>query len=302
MDRRIGKAVTACAVCVVLLIACTHLAFTLSARQATAARRIPIYQTRQMDTDLEVTGMIAGLPEGSRGYVRYADLASLPKISGIVNDRNVLVTGVYLDEVARALGVFRDSDLIDATCADNYRAHYPSSYIAAHHPILSLTIDHLKLATWAAHMHRVDPGPYFITHANFKPSFKILAHENQPQVPTNIVRLDFSTTASIYGAIAPRGSFSATSPEELGFVIAKENCLRCHNQGQYGGSKSGRTWTMLSTWAREQPAYFSAYVRNPKSFESHAKMPGNPEYDAATLAALTAYFRTFTALPADSSR
>jgi hypothetical protein len=36
--------------------------------------------------------------------------------------------------------------------------------------------------------------------------------------------------------------------------------------------------------------------------QTNAKMPGNPEYDAATLAALTAYFRTFTAPPAESTR
>jgi mono/diheme cytochrome c family protein len=293
-----------------VLIACTQSAFTFPVQQP-AARRIPLYRMRQLDTDLEVTGMISGLPAGATGYVRYADLATLPKVtagihgdenfSGISETHSVRVTGVDLEAVAQALGVYRDSDLIDATCTDNYRAHYPASYIAAHHPILALAINGTQSKDWATQVHRQDPGPYFITHAHFEPAFTILAHTDRPQVPTNVVRLDFSTTSATFGAITPRANFSPASPEEQGFAIAKQNCLRCHNQGAYGGTKSGRTWTVLSTWAREQPAYFSAYVHDPKSFEPHAKMPGNPEYDAATLAALTAYFRTFTAPPAQGS-
>ncbi len=256
--------------------------------------------------------MLTGLPAAATGYVHYGDLATLPQITVVIRgDENfseiskaqpVRVTGVSLDILAKSLAAFRDSDLIDAPCSDGYRAHYPASYIALHHPILGLRIDGLIPAEWAAKTHQEDLGPYFITHDDFKPAFKILAHADQPQVPTNIVRLDFSTTAATYGAITPPGHFPPDSPEEQGFAIAKQNCLRCHNQGPYGGVKSGLTWMMLSTWAREQPAYFSAYIHNPKAMQTNAKMPGNPEYDAATLAALTAYFRTFTAPPAESTR
>ncbi len=279
---------------------------------ATLKSRLPIYRTRASDNDLEVTGMIAGLPVGATGYIRYTELASLPEItvtvhgdenfSELAQNQNVRVTGVYLETVAQALGRFRDSDLIDASCADGYRAHYPADYIAEHHPILALTINRLLPAEWARRNHQRDPGPYFITHAHFVAAFKVLAHTDRPQVPSNIVRLNFSSEAATYGAIMPRGNFAADSPEQRGFVIAKQNCLRCHNQGPYGGVKAGRTWMILSTWAREQPRYFAAYVHNPKAFEARAKMPPNPEYDAATLAALTAYFRTFTAPPAENTQ
>jgi cytochrome c2 len=261
--------------------------------------------------------MLSRLPNGTTGYIHYADLASLPQItvaivhgseegdenfSEISKAKEVRVTGVSLETLAQALGALPGSDLIAASCTDGYRAHYPAGYIAVHHPILGLRIDHLTPAAWASREHQQDLGPYFITHSNFKPAFKVLAHADQPQVPTNIVRLDFGTTASTFGSIMPRGNFPPGSLEEQGFAIAKQNCLRCHNQGPYGGIKSGRTWMMLSTWAREQPAFFSAYVHNPKAFEPNAKMPGNPTYDAATLAALTAYFRTFTATPVESNR
>jgi hypothetical protein len=303
--RRIRNGIPKFALLVLVLCFFTCLAFTAKSQHKNAARRIPLYRTRQLDTDLEVTGMIAGLPGGAVGYVRYADLASLLTVTASIHgDQNftelgdspgVRVTGVSLGVLAQAFGASRDSDLIDATCTDNYRTHYPADYLAAHHPMLVIAINHLPTASWAAKAHQSDPGPYFIAHADFVPAFKVLAHADEAQEPANVVRLNFSTADATYGAITPRGHFSPSSPEEQGFTIAKQNCLRCHNQGPYGGTKSGRSWSVLSTWAREQPAYFSGYVRNPKAYEPHAKMPGNPEYDAATLAALTAYFRTFSA-------
>jgi hypothetical protein len=42
------------------------------------------------------------------------------------------------------------------------------------------------------------------------------------------------------------------------------------------------------------PKDFAAYVHNPRTANPKAQMPGNPQYDDATLAALTAYFRTFS--------
>ena len=68
----------------------------------------------------------------------------------------------------------------------------------------------------------------------------------------------------------------------------------CHFMNGVGGTKSGRDWRSLGTWASEQPKFFERYVRDPQAVEPHAHMEGNPTYDAATLNALTAYFRTFS--------
>ncbi len=275
-------------------------------------RHLKLYRSRQSDTDLAITGLVAGLPSGATGYVHYDDLLALPLVTvALQGDENfpepdhqhiAHVAGVYLESVASALGVSKESDLIAADCLDNYHSHFPNSYIAAHHPILGLTIDHLSALAWAKKTQRSSLGPYFVTNSRFVPAFKVLSHADQPQLPTNIIRLDFTTTAATFGAIVPRGNFAPGSPQQQGFIIASQNCLRCHNQGPYGGNKSGRNWQTLGTWAREQPAYFTNYVHNPKAFEANAKMPGNPQYDAQTLAAITAYFQTFADSDAQSSR
>ncbi len=274
-----------------------------AASQSHPAKKLTIASARHADDDLEVTGMIAGLPAGAVGYVSYAELATLPQITTTIqNDSNfadqlskgVRITGIPLEQLAKALGASPESDLIDALCTDHYRSHYPADYVTAHHPIFALKINGERPAQWAAKTHEYDPGPYFITHANYVPRYKVLSHAEQPQIPDNIMRLNFSTTAATYGPITPRGDVPQNSPVAQGFLIAKQNCLRCHFLNGVGGTKSGIDWRSLSTWAGEQPKFFERYVHDPQAVEPHAHMEGSPSYDAATLNALTAYFRTFT--------
>jgi hypothetical protein len=259
-----------------------------------------LHARRQAESDLEVTGLIKGLPQGGSAYVGYKDLLALPQVAATITDDPdypgppLHVSGVLFETLAAAVGALPESDLIDALCADRYRSHFPAGYIAQHHPILVLTIEHKPLAEWAMQAHQYDPSPYVVMYPHFVPAFKVLAHADQPQLPDNLIRLNFTTQARTFGPITPRGNFAADSPEQQGFTIAKQNCLRCHFQGSSGGTKSGRTWQSLSVWAAEQPKFFQAYVKDPTKFERHSHMAANPEYDAATLAVLTAYFRTFS--------
>ena len=261
------------------------------------------HSTRESASDLEITGMAQGPTANASGYFSYADLERLPHIEATVSDDpdypglTMRVSGVYLATLAATIVGSSSFDLIDTLCTDGYRSHFPADYIATHHPILVLKIDGMTPRQWAAQGQRDDPGPYLIVYEHFVPAFHVLSHADRPQLPTNVVRLNFSTAAETFGAIAPRGRFAPDSPERQGFAIAKQNCLRCHSQGPYGGTKSSLDWDALSTWAREEPGFFARYIHGPRGFESNARMPGNPEYDPATLAALTAYFRTFTARP-----
>jgi mono/diheme cytochrome c family protein len=271
-------------------------------RDRIAAQAV-FHSTRQAASDLEISGMAQGPTANASGYFSYADLARLPQTEATVDDDpdypgvTVHVSGVYLATLAAAIEGSSAFDLIDTLCGDGYRSHFPQDYIAAHHPILVLKIDGMAPSEWAAHTKQDDPGPYLIVYEHFVPVFHVLAHADRPQLPTNVVRLNFSTASATFGAIAPRGHFAPDSPEKEGFAIAKQNCLRCHSQGPFGGTKSSLDWDALSTWAREEPSFFARYIHGPSGFGPNARMPGNPEYDAATLAALTAYFRTFTARP-----
>ena len=186
--------------------------------------------------------------------------------------------------------------MVVAICDDGYSANFPHDYLLAHHPVLVLEVNGEPPSGWpkAAEDHSSGMGPYMISQPKFTPSFKILSHIDEAQIPWGVVRIEFREEKIVLGVIAPRGAQARAREVQDGFRIAEQNCFRCHNAGSEGGQKSGLSWESLSLLAAASPGDFSAYIRAPLTKNSSAQMPGNPQYDDATLAALTAYFRTFS--------
>jgi mono/diheme cytochrome c family protein len=275
---------------------------SISAQTGAPSFASMLRERRSSPLDLEVAGDLAGLPPGSVRYLRREDLLKLPQIHLTTGDdanfkSPVQIGGTLLEALSKHLSANPVSDLVVAIGNDKYRAYYPHSYITAHHPVLVLTIDGKAPAGWPKDPYGqgLSMGPYLISHAKFVPSFKVLSHMDEPQIPWGVVRLEFRNEQRVYGTIMPRGPHAHDAEVQNGYQIARQNCFRCHNMGGEGGTKAGRSWLVLATWANSAPDHFSAYVRDPKVKNPHAQMPGNPGYDDATLKALTAYFRTFSA-------
>jgi mono/diheme cytochrome c family protein len=259
---------------------------------------------RSSATDLQVTGMIAGIAPGAVRYISYKHLLKLPTITiPIQPDDNfaelppqkIVITGIYLDVLARSLGALPGADLIVAICSDRYHAHFSREYTQQHRPIFALKINGQPVETWAKKTRNKSPGTYFITYAAFTPSFKVLSYEEMPQIPAAISGLDFNSSPFVFGAIAPSSRYASNPEIDAGYRIAKQSCLRCHNMESSGGTKAGRTWQTLGTRAATSPASFERLVRDPKSIDPNASMPPNPSFDDAIVKALQAYFQTFSA-------
>jgi mono/diheme cytochrome c family protein len=259
------------------------------------------HEKRQLASDLEVSGALVGLPPESTRYITREELLVMPQVSFTVTDDTnftgpTKIRGVKLEELARKLGASSASDMVVAICDDRYRANYPHAYLVAHHPVLVLEVNGQQPTGWPkdAQEHTFDMGPYMISHPKFTPSYKILSHADEAQIPWGVIHIEFREEKIVFGAIAPRGAHAREREVQYGFRIAEQNCFRCHNAGREGGHKSGRTWESLSAFAMASPKEFAAYIRAPLSKNPRAQMPGNPQYDGATLAALTAYFRTYS--------
>jgi mono/diheme cytochrome c family protein len=271
----------------------------------TPPTHLTLRSIRSSPLDLELGGELAGLPPRTTRYILREDLLALPQLTyTVTDDANFTgptqISGVSLQELTRHLGAAPESDMVVAICDDQYRANYPGAYVAAHHPLLVLNINGKPPSGWPkdSEGHGMDMGPFLISHPKFTPSFRILSHEDQPQIPWGVVRLEFRNEKAVFGAIAPRGPHAPEPSVLAGYRIAQQNCFRCHNMGHEGGTKAGRPWQVLAAWSAASPDYFAAYVRNPRSKNPQAQMPGAPGYDNKTLAALETYFRTFaTASP-----
>jgi mono/diheme cytochrome c family protein len=254
---------------------------------------------RTSPTDLEVGGDLRGFPAGTTRFLTWDDLLARPQVSYTVSgDANFTgptkVTGVLLEDLLRDLGAAPGSALVVAICDDKYRANYPGAYLARHHPVLVLKVNGEPPSGWPKDSggHGFDMGPYMISHAKFTPTFKVLSHPDEPQIPWGVVRLEFRDERAVFGAIAP-GSHANGPAVQAGYKIAQQNCFRCHNSGAEGGQKSGVTWAVLSALATNSPEFFTDYVRRPTSRSPQAQMPANPDYDDQTMRALVAYFRSF---------
>jgi mono/diheme cytochrome c family protein len=257
---------------------------------------------RSSNSDLEITGMAADVTPGTVRYISYEQLLTLPQTTVTVTDddnfrelsqQKLTVTGVYLDVLERSLGALPGADLLTALCSDGYRATYTREYVKTHRPVLALKIDGLPVETWVAQTKNDDPGNYFVTHADFTPSFSVLSFQEIPKIPAKVTRLEFGTAQQVYGAITPHKKDASNLQVIEGFRIAQQHCYRCHNMGSYGGTKAGRPWQTLGNYAATSPSTFERYIRNPKSIDPNSAMPPNPKLDGSTAKALQAYFQTF---------
>jgi hypothetical protein len=249
-----------------------------------------LHASRGAATDLEV---------GNGKFLSYQDLLHLPQVTFTTStDDNFAtptkVSGVSLEELNRLFG--GAGDMVVAICADGYRSNYPMSYLAAHHPVLVLTINGKAQQDWPKTEHSKDGlGPYLIANPSFTPSFKVLSHTDEAQIPFQVVHLDFRSESQVMGAIAPHGDFAPDSPVNQGYRIAQQNCFRCHNSGAEGGQMAGIPWPVIGAIARSSPQFFAKYVREPQAVNPKSRMAGSPNYDDQTIAALEAYFSTFAA-------
>jgi cytochrome c2 len=159
--------------------------------------------------------------------------------------------------------------------------------------VLVLTVNGKSQEDWPKTHDGGSLGPYVISHASFTPSFKVASHNDEAQIPFQVVRLDFRSESQVFGAIAPHGAFAPGSPVTDGYRIAQQNCYRCHNMGEEGGHMASLSWLVLAALAKGDPEFFANYVRNPQALSPRNKMPANPGYDDQTIAALRAYFVTF---------
>jgi mono/diheme cytochrome c family protein len=258
-------------------------------------------EKRQLFSDLEVSGDLAGLPPESTRYITRDQLLALPQVSfTVTHDTNFTgrtkIQGVKLEDLAQRLAASSASDMVVAICDDGYRANYPHDYLLAHHPVLVLQVNGEPPSGWPkdSQEHTFDMGPYMISHPKFKPAYKILSHVDEAQIPWGVVRIEFREEKSVFDAIVPHGTHAQDREVQDGLRIAQQNCFRCHNAGSEGGQKSGRTWESLSAFAMASPKDFADYIRAPIVKNPRAQMPGNPQYDEATLKALTAYFRAIS--------
>jgi len=273
-------------------------AFPLRTRPAAGPK---LHWKRMSASDLEVAGLLSGAHTNEAMFVPYDELLTLPQETFTVSDDPnfagpVTIGGVPLESLAKVLGASSEATMITAVSNDAYAAHYPPEYLKAHHAVLVLRVNGKPPAQWPLGASGMPLGPYMISHPSFKPSFQVLAHQDEPQVPWGVVRLEFVNPEEVYAQIDPVKLRLLHDQDPMvlqGYAIARQNCFRCHGRTDEGGTKSSKTWEELGRRAATDPQWFDDYVRNPKKIDPASEMYPNPEYDVETMKALRSYFSLF---------
>ncbi len=260
--------------------------------------RLVLQTERHASSDLEVGGSLRGVPQGEIRFASYESLLTLPQESYTVTDdtnfeTTVRISGVSLEKLPGWLGAENGATMVIAICDDKYAAHYPASYVRVHHPLLVLKVNGRKPDHWPLGVDGLAMGPYMVSHPNFKPSFRVLSHEDEAQVPWAVVRIDLRREQSVYATIEPQGAAAKDPVVQQGYTIVRQNCFRCHSRSGEGGKKSKLLWRDLAQEAVTNPTRFDAYVLHPKNFMPQSQMASSPQYDEATLSALRRYFASF---------
>jgi cytochrome c2 len=268
----------------------------LAAISATVAHSaLPLEAERAAPTDLAVTGQIAGLKPGDVRFVRWAELARLPTHTLKLSDEFVSgvqeVTIVYLSDLWKALPVAPTADTVLATCTDGYAGVFTRAFTQEYRPFLVLSIDGAGPDRWPPPGLAFNPGPYVVSvSAAVVPAVGQLIDVGHKK-PWGVTTLEFATYRERFAGFFSSTWATLSSRAEAGRELWIHSCASCHTgpAGTFGGTKAGRAFDLLASQARENPAYFKRYVREPKSLAPGAAMEPHPHYTDEHLAALVAF-------------
>ena len=269
------------------------LVFLLLFSPCSSARALELAAERRTPLDLEVSGL---LPDGrTNAFIARAALEALPRLVAtnahdLALNRPAVYSGVALDALVAALGLPAGAEVVWAVCADGYVSHFTRADLAHQRPWLILELDGAAPDAWPKAGSGVAMAPYYLALPAFTPRDTVAGIPESPKLPYAVSRLHFTDAAGLQRLEPP----DPAPLVQAGAVLAKRECLSCHNHFETGGVLSGRPWALLATWAKIDPGYLRRYVRNPRQVQPASKMPGFPHYPDEALDALAAYFKAFT--------
>jgi mono/diheme cytochrome c family protein len=129
----------------------------------------------------------------------------------------------------------------------------------------------------------ISPAPFFLLWADGK-----TIGEEYPW-PYQLVKIEFVSFHEKYAKIFP-GEKDPASPEMRGFVLFKNECIRCHSINLVGGDigpELNIPKNVLEYWDQRT---LHDYVQNASNFHARSKMPAFPQLTDGNIDDIFAYF------------
>jgi len=262
---------------------------------AAELQALTLHPLRSAATDLQISGLLKGVPVGESRWIRWEDIRELP--SQTIETEGEFLAGrqnvqiVLLENLTNQLPLAAGADTVLADCADGYTAVFTTDFRTRWKPYIVVAINGQGPTAWPLPGMDMNPGPYVVSVSDEVVSgvnkLMDVAHK-QPWATTG---LRFVHHADEFVA-SHTGEWQSLSESAVrGRELWVNSCHSCHTgpDGITGGSKSGRPFAVLKAHAQFNRAWFIDYVRNPQAKIPGALMTPHPHYSDSQLADLIAF-------------
>ena len=254
-----------------------------------SAVALELHPKRTSPLDLEVRGRIHGVAAGESRFVGWADLKALPtlriRVDGEFTPGPQELTVVFLSDLWKVLPVAPEADVLLATCGDGYCGVYTADFISQYRPFLVLEINGKGPGDWPPPGLKFNPGPYVITVSNNLAPGVSRFPDVEHKKPWGVTTLEVASYTDRFGGFYSGRWAALGASAKAGREIWIHSCASCHSGpgNTFGGTKAGKPFQVLAAYAAYDRAFFSKYVRDPKSLVPCAKMEPHPRYTDAQM-------------------
>ena len=267
----------------------------LALASAAGASALTLHSEKSGPTDLEISGLLAGVPAGESRWLRWADLRALPtrelEVEGEFLPGRQRVTLVFLQDVLDRLPLAPGADTVTAVCHDGYAGVFTREFTEKWRPYVVLEINGVGPEQWPPAGMTFNPGPYVLTASEHVAPGVGAVLDLPHKQPWGVTAIKLVRYADEFAPFM-KGEWAALSERaERGRELWVNSCYSCHKgPGEVvGGTKGGRPFAVLRAYAEHNKKYFRDYVRNPQGLNPSAKMTAHPHYTDEQLAELMAF-------------
>jgi cytochrome c2 len=248
------------------------------------------------DDDLRISGLFAGIPDGATRYLSRAALLASPAVVHL-NEKPADsipaadLTVIPIDRLVHSLRLAPGADAVLFLCSDRWVSTVPIAFLDRVHPYLLLKYGGRTPAEgWPRFGPFEGLAPYY---CHFSP---VLGPEVSERTEdgefdaTQIVEIRAVNRADHFAPFYQPRLAGLSPAAQAGRQLFIRECNNCH-QGPdaTGGNVSQRPFSLLQVHAALNPAYFRAFVRNPRPFYPNTVMPTHAYFTDPMMDELVAF-------------